>query len=341
MNSRNVRFDAHARQVQAEAVAWHARLRAPGRTRALEEGLRTWLGASPDNAAAFEKATELWDELGGVSAAALLQSRTEVKRELPKGWTRHGIAAGAAASIVALVGAIATFGWKSESDLSTRIGEQRIVTLKDGSRVALNTNTRVVIEPWNGTREVQLDRGEAYFEVSKDPERPFVVVAGDKQVVAIGTAFVVRRDPNGDDEKVSVTLVEGKVAVVGREVKPQAVLINEAQIPVLTAGQRMVLVKSAPSTADIDLPKIEAVTAWRHGEIVLDNAALKDAVAELNRYSSVVLSIEGEGAADLPVSGIFRTGDSESFAIAVATLYGLAIVREPQKLVLSGKPSFH
>src|SRR5436190_5985070 len=101
--------------------------------------------------------------------------------------------AGAAASAAALVAAVALVAvdW-NDSEIATRIGEQRTITLKDGSRMALNTDTRIVVEPWNETRGVRLERGEAYFEVAKDPKKPFVVVAGKKRIVAIGTAFAVR-----------------------------------------------------------------------------------------------------------------------------------------------------
>ncbi len=328
-----------SRKVRAEAVAWLARLQASNRDCAVESGLREWLAASPEHAAAFERATDVWDDLGGVPTAALLRGKrsSEQRQVLRHPWTL--VAAGAMACLALVVGLGVLFAWRPEADLSTRIGEQRMVTLEDGSRVVLNTDTRVVVEPWNdGVREVRLVRGEAYFEVAKNPAKPFVVVAGDKEVIAIGTAFVVRRQP-GADERISVTMVEGTVAVTDPGDSPQAVFRSSGRGPTLTAGQLLVIAKSTPAAGEVDQPRIETVTAWRRGEVILDNTSLKDAIAEMNRYTLIALVIEDGSAADLPVSGIFRTGDSESFATAVATLYGLTVVKDSRHLILSGSPS--
>src|SRR5260221_6876382 len=189
-----------SRKVRAEAVAWLARLQASNRDRAVENGLREWLAASPEHAAAFERATDVWDDLGGVPTAALLRGKrsSEQRQVLRRPWT--WVAAGAMACLALVVGVGVLFAWRPDSNLSTRIGEQRMVTLEDGSRVVLNTDTRVVVEPWNdGVREVRLERGEAYLEVAKNPAQPVVVVARDQKVIATGTAVVVKRGANASD----------------------------------------------------------------------------------------------------------------------------------------------
>jgi transmembrane sensor len=324
--------NAESRRARAEAVAWMARLQAPDRSRELEAGLREWLAKSPANAAEFEKATDLWEELGGVSAAAVLKHRPDTSRPVVthrRGWLMAGAAA-CTAALIAAVGMVALD--HPESELSTRVGEHRTVTLSDGSRMALNTDTKVVVESWRDIREVRLERGEAYFEVAKDPKKPFVVIAGRKKVVAIGTAFVVRLEP-GLQEKVSVVLVEGRVAV--SDVVEPAMEGNSAPRPALLApGERLVASRSDASIA-LDRPRIEAVIAWRRGEIVLDNTRLADAILELNRYSAIRLAVPDERIAGLPVSGIFRTGDSESFATAVSSLYDLAVSRQADTIVFS------
>jgi transmembrane sensor len=227
--------------------------------------------------------------------------------------------------------------WNAGPDISTRVGEQRTITLSDGSRVALNTDTRIVVGRWNGTREIRLVRGEAYFEVAKNLDQPFVVIAGEKKVVAIGTTFDVRLRSNSRGEEVSVTLVEGKVAVTNLDVAPQTVFNANVPVPILTAGQRMVVAEAEQGAGKIDLPKLDTVTSWRRGEIVLDNTRLADAIIELNRYSAISLTIDDPATANLAISGIFRTGDTDAFANAVATFYGLTVVRQSQKLVIAGK----
>src|SRR5690606_28626324 len=109
----------------------------------------------------------------------------------------------------------------------TGVGEQRTVTLEDGSRVSLNTATRLSLHFDRGVRRVRLQSGEALFEVARDPGRPFVVESGDRQVRALGTAFIVRRDAG----RIAVTLMEGSVEVapVGGTAGDEAVSV--AQVP--------------------------------------------------------------------------------------------------------------
>src|SRR5690606_20728867 len=125
---------------------------------------------------------------------------------------RRGVPAVAAALAASLVIALGGVWWLTEvrGAYATRPGEQKVATLKDGSRIALNTDTRLDVRFDAGRRRIRLDRGEAMFEVAHDADRPFVVVAGDTRVQALGTVFIVRR--TGDD--VVVTLVKGRVAVV-------------------------------------------------------------------------------------------------------------------------------
>ena len=113
----------------------------------------------------------------------------------------------AAAALVALVVGGVLY-WRSLG-ITTELGEQRNLTLSDGTRVALNTATKIRVRYDNAARRVELERGEALFEVAKVPARPFVVIAGGRRVTAVGTSFVVRRD----NEEVAVTLLEGKVTV--------------------------------------------------------------------------------------------------------------------------------
>src|SRR5262249_22327407 len=95
------------------------------------------------------------------------------------------------------------------STLATGIGEQRTITLEDGTRVELNTSSELRVRYDEHTRKVILKAGEAYFDVAQQLQRPFIVAAGKQQVVALGTAFMVRRDY----DSITVTLLDGRVAV--------------------------------------------------------------------------------------------------------------------------------
>ncbi|MBW7947314.1 MAG: FecR domain-containing protein, partial [Sphingomonadaceae bacterium] len=189
--------------------------------------------------------------------------------------------------------------------IRTAVGEQRIVRLDDGSRVHVNTASSVRIAFEGDVRGVVLEEGEAFFEVAPDPARAFVVAAGDAEVRALGTRFLVRRA-----DGVRVALAEGRVAVSAggatRMLEPgEAVRVSGGGI-------------GEPAPADI-----AALTGWLSGRLVFEETPLSAAIAEVNRYSRdpVVLAADGYGAR--AVSGVFETGDRAAFVSAVGALFAL------------------
>jgi transmembrane sensor len=314
--------------VRAEAAVWVARLHSSDRSRALESGLRKWLKADPAHARAFELATEAWEIGGAVPGAAVPRMADPFVERIPERRAPPTYLAIAAMCLMAM--GILFFVKHTDPAVTTSVGEQRMLTLEDGTRIFLNTDTRLVVQEDAARRHVQLESGEAMFDVAKDPHRPFVVTAGDKQVIALGTSFVVRRE----SEQLTVTLIEGKVVVsptaVARADIPQTPLAGET---VLAPGQRLTLVSS--KVAKLDEPVLEEVTGWRRGEVILDNTRLQDAVEEMNRYSTVKLVISDAAAADIRISGIFRAGDSASFAQAVAETYKLGVDHQPRRILIS------
>jgi transmembrane sensor len=301
-----------SRTARAEASAWIVKLHGPGRTPELEAALRTWLAASPENAYQFERVTEVWDAgampVPGVPRIARDQFKRDSRNLQPRRWLL------ATATVLVVVGA---GSWSADTlwlnpGYITGIGEQRILRLPDGSRVTLSSDSSVTVSYRRHERRVALDHGEAFFEVAKLSLRPFRVRAGERQIEALGTSFDVRRE----SQQITVTLVDGKVAVSDLEQStPQATL---------TKGQRIRL-SSSHAAPRLDEPRIEAVTAWRRGEVMLDSTPLAEAVAEMNRYDQRALVIDDPSIATVTISGVYHTGDSELFADMVARLYGLGV----------------
>jgi transmembrane sensor len=326
------------RVARAEASVWIVRLHGPHRTPELEAGFRQWLAASADNAAEFERVTSVWESAPHACTAGLPRV-TRWSEPKPKPTYRWAIAASVIVAITA--GAwLASQLWLNP-DYATGIGEQRTVPLDDGSRIALNSDSEVKIEFTSDTRRVRLVHGEAFFDVAHNTARPFIVVAGDHQVTAVGTAFEVRYDLG----QVDVTLVEGKVNVTRAESNPQdaprelsssetgSVAKTVAGGYVMVPGERLHIARNTP--VKVDEPRIDVVTAWRRGEVMLDNTPLSDAVAEMNRYNKSALVIDEPRIAGLRVSGIYHTGDSEGFAQTVANLYGLHVSQAEHQIHLS------
>jgi transmembrane sensor len=219
------------------------------------------------------------------------------------------------------------------------VGEQRLVTLKDGTRVFLNTATRVAMNYDASRRLVELKAGEALFEVAKRPNWPFIVKAGDYDIRALGTSFVVRRDAI----QTAVTLVEGTVTVTSersasrtQSADPGVGDHGSAQSFTLTPGQRLTFLAG---NARLETASLDKATAWRRNQIVLDDTPLAAAVSEMNRYSKVKLVVESPEAKSILVNGLFQTGDSLSLANAVARTYGLTVEERKDEIVLSGAPT--
>jgi len=230
----------------AEAAAWIARLHGEGRSTGVEAGFKRWLAACPEHHLAFEMANEIW-----LSTEHLPKPETPAFVRWPKGgfvvtWPR----ALAAMAVIALV-VIGITLHARDPGLITGVGEQRNLTLEDGSRVSLNTASRIHVTYDSRARRVELDEGEAYFEVARHPNWPFIVVAGGKQVVALGTAFLVRRD----EDNLAVTLVEGRVTVAPAQ---------GADIT-LAPGQRLTFSPHEPPR--LDRPPLDRVIAWQRGQV--------------------------------------------------------------------------
>jgi transmembrane sensor len=315
--------DKPSASARAEAAAWIARLHGPHRTREVEAGFRRWMAEHPERAAAFELLTDTWEKsaqvrrrpIEKVASWGLVGFRVDFSR---------AVLATVAIAVFAVIGTI--FFLHSDA-VATAIGEQRALALEDGTRVYLNTNSRARVRYDKAVRRVDLEQGEALFEVAKRPDWPFIVTAGDKEVRALGTAFIVRRD----SANLTVTLVEGKVTVMPVESAGAPAPMSETEV--LSPGQRVTFAGSA--VPKLDRPALDKVTAWQRGQVAFDSTPLADAVADMNRYSTVRLVIEDPKTAAIPISGIFRAGDSVNFAHAVAKTYRLQLRDHSHEIILA------
>jgi len=215
----------------------------------------------------------------------------------------------AAASILLAVGMGATYFMHARGGVrySTPIGEVASVPLQDGSNMTLNTSSRVRVDLSPKERRINLERGEAFFVVAKDPRRPFVVEAGSKRVVAVGTQFSVRR--NGNDIRVVVT--EGTVRV--ESLRSPALPEAEVSGTALTAGTIAHASDGDVLVQKTSLPQAEEVLSWRRGYLTFRDTNLADAVEEFNRYNTHKIAIADPQVASIRISGTFRPTNYEAF----------------------------
>jgi transmembrane sensor len=329
-----------------EAAAWRIRL-AEMNVETTQE-FETWLRSDSLNAAAWQQVQQPWNLLGEQATSpeiiklrrAALAHAHEASRGRWDSSKRFALTMRLAAAIATI--AIVAGGWFTwhinQPDIySTRAGERRVVTLVDGSQIALDSQSEVRVRYTVNARELTLASGQARFNVAHDAGRPFKVSARGHQVIATGTAFNV--DLFGSN--MLVTLIEGHVVVLQTHAgtsraKPNdpakpAVLTNVTPLDpariTLDAGEQLLLSTSAPPR--IVHVNVERAVAWENGEVIFENDPMTVVVARLNRYSRYPLLIEDDQTSELRISGVFHTGDIDGFVDTIVSYLPIRAEKAP------------
>lgn len=313
-----------ASEIDEEAADWAARVDAHGLDLEHDPELQTWLRGDPRRAGALLRAQAAISFLDrGRALASVTPSVEDIVAPRPN---RRALMIGAGGAVAAaLVGGFGLWAARPQR-LDTRLGEIRRVPLADGSLVAINTRTALEVAMKPKSRRVVLKEGEAWFQVAKDPSRPFVVAAGPVRVRAVGTAFSVRRG-EGAGAAVDVMVTEGVVEtwIEGDETSRRRV----------SAGSRVVLASAASPTVAESPSEIERSLAWRNGEIALDGESLDQAAQLFNRYNSRQIVIDDPALGRERFVGLFQTNAPESFAAAVAATLGAVVTDDPRTIRIS------
>ena len=254
-------------------------------------------------------------------------------RAKPLGLRQRKLALSAAAALLFAVGGGLYLAFAPNGErYATPVGGLASVPMLDGSKVTLNTDSQIRIALTDTERRVELGHGEAFFEVSKDPKRPFVVRAGDKRVIAVGTKFSVRRE--GDDIEIVVT--EGKVRVedgaagrVSRVGGLTDVFLTPGSIA--RADDAGVLVQRRT------LPEAEEHLSWRTGWLMFRDQGLADAIAEFNRYSARKIVIQDPAIASLKIEGNFRATNVEAFVRLLESGFPVRAEVRADQILLTAK----
>lgn len=302
--------------VLSEAAAWLARLRSDERTGADELGLQAWLAESEDHRRAFDVVNTAWETAGGLRRELPVASSFGAARR-----RKPPVAALAAAVALVVCAAGGLMAWMAQQgrveSYTTAVGEQRRIALADGSTMILDTDTAAQVRMKPRSRHVAVTHGRVHFDVAKDNSRPFAVKFGDRQVVAVGTAF----DVANYGERASVVMTSGRVLL---EAAGARRLISRGE-RLSFNGNRFVQ----------DQPDLDGLTAWQSGRALFDNQPLKDVVREMNRYSRRPIVLASADLGEMRVSGAYETSDLEGFAVSVATLLPLSVQPRPDRLVLA------
>jgi transmembrane sensor len=332
-------------EIEQEASEWIVRLDADDMSADDRARFEAWRGRHPLNARTYEelsttlrrfvnagplvRAVSFAHLMNEAAAGVGLQSKAPPRRYWP-------FAAAAAAA------AIAAIGWFSNDRLgpgttfSTAIGEQANISLPDGSTLALNSNSFARVDYSKTSRVVHLDRGEGFFKVAHDPQRPFWVVGGDSWVRALGTAFnVYVRSAD-----IEVTVSEGSVKVGSAEAfrgrAPSDDAIASTAASVLTVGQRADLHGAATATRQLSPAEVKRSVSWREGTVYFENQPLSDVIAELGRYTSLELILKDDALGHLPVGGTFDANPegAEALLTLLTRGFGLHVSRDGERVYI-------
>jgi transmembrane sensor len=308
-----------------QASEWLLRMEDPSRSEEDVNGWLRWCDEDSENLVAFEAFQTDWRDLdalkvsGHADGSALtallaqdadLRPRTSMRRRrlaVPLAW----------AACLALV-ALAVILLPKERDSSTPRQQvaatqtNRAATLPDGSRVMLSAETSINVDFNGSKRNLELSAGEAYFKVKHDRQHPFIVHAGNISVTAVGTAFDVRREPDG----VTVTVEEGTVEIAGD-------VFAKKGLPTTwraEAGYQLTY-SSQGRTAMITNVDTSSALKWRGGELAYVWEPLGAVIEDLNRYSEHKVIIKDPAIAELRFTGTVFTASLADWVKAVEQVY--------------------
>jgi transmembrane sensor len=318
-------------EIDRTAAEWAARLDGGQLTAEEETALDGWASADPRRFGAlaramavlaqFDPEVQVQVEAPAIPLFAPRPPRARFRAGVVRRQLLYGGGAAAAALGLSLTGGVA---YARRGQYRTGIGEVRSVPLSDGSVMWLNTDSLVKVRYGRAQRSVILARGEALFEVAKDPSRPFVVHAGETRVRAVGTAFSVNQL---NPRQVRVLVNEGQVDFMPSDTSPPVRLVPGCNAVSGTAG--------GIAVRQVGVASIARALAWRRGQLDFDGVTLAEAAQTFAKYSDQRILIDDPRVARLTVSGLFASTDPVGFAKAVAVSLDLKARAAPGGVHLS------
>lgn len=303
---------AHS-DIEARAAEWLA-LRDSAEGKDLREAeFEAWLAESMANRVAYLRLEAAWNRADRLASLRAPAQPMLLRPEAPK-TVRIPIYMRLAASLIVCALAGAYIAWldrapETQQSFATGIGGHETVALSDGSQIELNTSTSVRTGFADGKRNAWLDQGEAYFSVKHDAAHPFVVWAGKRSVMVLGTKFSVHRD--GD--RLTVMVEQGMVTV--SDGARHSALLAQGDTADVTSASFLRAHETAQEIAD--------ALSWRNGLLVFDHETLASAVAEFNRYNSEKLVVADAKAANLRIGGTFGNNNIAGFVRLLRSAFRL------------------
>lgn len=333
----NIRQFSSREDIQEQACLWISRLDR-GLSEKEKTELNAWLRDSNSHREALMEYASLWDDMSALNELSGLFPRKQVKQDSGRvkrlvNQARWSVAAGFLLMAIA-AGVIVERTWFSapvevastSQKVVTGIGEQKSLTLTDGSVVHLNTNSIVTVTLSDEAREIVLLKGEAHFTVAHDKTRPFIVTAGNNTVTAVGTAFNMQYV---NDNAFELVVTEGRVLVKDRFAitNNNQSLFNSEPVSgeglLMFSGEKATIRGDVEDKENLSQDDIEDDLAWQKGMIVFKGEPLEQALAEIGRYTQLRFSISDERLRQRRVAGYFKVGDIDGLLNALKNSFNI------------------
>lgn len=291
-------------ETRTQARDWVLRLHERPDDAELHVAFADWIAGSDARAEAWTRAERAWQVMGSfaVETPPIPQPAPAPQRSVAV--SRRQLVMGASAAAAA---GLAAFALLPEGDFRTGTGQSRCIRLADGSRVDLDSRSALDVAFNGARRTASLRKGRAFFDIAHEPQRPFLIAAGDTQVRVLGTAFAVERDR----DSLSVAVVRGKVEVRSGRTQQSALLLPGERLTITADG--------AFARETVDLTRI---AAWREGKIYAANRTVGDLIEELRSYHRSVVLLNAPRLAARPVTGLYHLDDPISTIRDIVIAHG-------------------
>jgi transmembrane sensor len=347
------------RQIERDAALWLARRDAGGWAERQERALETWLAENAAHRVAFLRLEAAWQESARLQAfaagdaggrfpargewahspyfahsinseRAAMHGRRAAARKRRRWLTSAGIAAGLVIATVASGLAWRNYTHIDRAAWATALGGRQVVQLPDGSTATLGSKTDVRMAFSRTQRDLELTRGEAFFDVAHDAARPFVVHANGYRVIAVGTRFDVRREAG----QLRVVVTRGLVRLQSAHdpSKPPAML---------PAGSIATVAGDDVAISQVSVDEAKEALSWRDGFVVFHRTPLAEAVREFNRYNTRQIVIADPSLDALRVGGNFKLDNNDAFVRLMQAVFPVRVEQGGREIVLTRKSQAH
>lgn len=354
--------------IALQASSWVAKID-KGLSERSQQQLDEWLHESPAHGEALIKYASMWDMLDLLEPIAKilpidsfeeeLLAETEVHKVQPRSFGMKAFAGRSGYAIAAtfvvcfltvtfLFSVVQLQSQSNKTNLSasamndsaavaqnvtqqfkTSVGENKSFILTDGSELTLNTDTEVSVEFTEQFRKVVLLKGEVYFDIAKNPSRPFIAITSDSHVTAVGTAFNIELDTYVGTE---VLVTEGRVKVDNFSKENLSNSLESLEV-YLSKGQKALIQQQQAKVSHYD--EFESALAWREGMVVFSGETLEQVVREIDRYTPLSFKVIDDEIMDIQVGGFFQTGDMEQLLLILEQNFGISSQQQGMQILLS------